>query len=518
MRIKICIVAAIFAATIQIQAKENEMNRLIITETTKYSSLDPLDGDKTPNLPVARMIYLTPVQITKDNDLASFVLESFSYDEKTKTINWKVKAGLKYSDGSEITSEDVAFSVARMAHKRPKFPVIENIEGLESWITLKTPLKTLPSGIKVSGNQISIKLSHKHPTPLFRFCLELFSIIPKKCVNLETSQITCVKIPTSGLYKIAGESDSHVDFERSHLEKEKFDGPEKIKFEYWPMASVESRLGELDERTVLAGSEARFSLEALDKIKNNYKVHFLPAARFTDLDINKSHDFFKDKVCRQVFVKTFRESFQQVAGSYFNSETSIFTKIVPGYLSPQELSKRSFDQIKESDVLKCKERFKSNPPAWGIAETEKDSNINKALQMTFKKLGASENPTMALKTKSELSDLFDSGKVSIFYGGSGFWAQDAAGDLQMLFTPGLHKSLDFVTQDASLQSLIHKLKEDPTNKNRFTEINQYLHDEALFNVYSHVRRFFVSKKSSHNLDLPFAITSPFPWHLFEVAK
>ena len=125
MRIKICIVAAIFAATIQIQAKENEMNRLIITETTKYSSLDPLDGDKTPNLPVARMIYLTPVQITKDNDLASFVLESFSYDEKTKTINWKVKAGLKYSDGSEITSEDVAFSVARMAHKRPKFPVIE---------------------------------------------------------------------------------------------------------------------------------------------------------------------------------------------------------------------------------------------------------------------------------------------------------------------------------------------------------------------------------------------------------
>ena len=518
MSLKKFLVAAILAVTTQGQAKENEMNRLIITETAKYKSLDPLDGDKTPNLPVARMIYLTPVQITKDNDLASFVLESFTYEEKTKTIRWKMKTGLKYSDGSEMTAEDVAFSVVRMAHKRPKFPVIESIDGLESWLSQKAPLKTLPSGLKVSGDMITIKLSHKHPTPLFRFCLELFSIIPKKCVNLETSQITCAKIPTSGFYKIAGESDSHVEFERSHLEKNKFDGPEKIKFEYWPMAAVESRLVELDEKTVLSGNEANFTLEALKKIENDFKIHFLPAARFTDLDINKSQDFFKDKLCRQVFVKTFRESFQKVAGSYFNLETSIFTKIVPGYLSTSDLSKKSFDQLKESDVAKCKDKIKIHPPVWGVAEPEKDSILNKALQMTFKKLGASENPTMVLKTKSELGDLFDSGKVSIFYGGSGFWAQDAAGDLQMLFTPGLHKSLDFVTQDESLQSLIYKLKEDPTNKSRFTEINQYLHDEALFNVYSHVRRFFVSKKSSQNLDLPFAITSPFPWHLFEAAK
>lgn len=515
---KICILIAVLCAAFEIRAKENEMNRLIITETAKYNSLDPLDADKTINLPVARMLYLTPLQITKDNDLASSVLESFSFDEKTKTIYWKVKSGLKFSDASEITADDVAFSVTRMAHKRPKFPVVESIEGLDSWLKQKVPLKTLPSGIKVSGNVITIKLNHKYPTPLFRFCLELFSIIPKKCVNLETSQLNCAKIPTSGFYKIARESESSVEFERSHLEKDNFDGPEKIKFEYWPMVSVESRLNELDENTVLSGSESFFKTDALNSLEKEYKIHFLPAARFTDLDINKNHEFFKDKLCRQIFVKFFRESFEQIAGNYFNLESSIFTKIVPGYLSSSELNKKSFGKIKESDVVKCKEKIKSSPPAWGIAESEKNANINKALQLTFKKLGSSENPTMVLKTKSELGDLFDSGKLSIFYGGSGFWAQDAAGDLQMLFTPGLHKSLDFVTQDTGLQSLIQKLKEDPTNKSRFVEINQYIHDEALFNVYSHVRRFFVSKKSSQNLVLPFAITSPFPWHLFEAKK
>jgi len=138
--------------------------------------------------------------------------------------------------------------------------------------------------------------------------------------------------------------------------------------------------------------------------------------------------------------------------------------------------------------------------------------------MTFKELAGNDKPNMILKSRAEFDTLFESGKISISYGGSGFWAQDAAGDLQMLFTPGLHKSLDFVTQDPTLQLLIKQLKDDAATKSRYTEINQYLHDEALFNVYSHVRRFFVSKQSSSNLNLPFAITSPFPWHLFEENK
>ncbi len=350
---------------------------------------------------------------------------------------------------------------------------------------------------------------------MFRFCLELFSIIPKKCVDLETNQINCQKTPTSGLYKIANEAETSIEFSRSHLEVGKFKGPENIKFEYWPYETVEKRLSEIDEKSVLAGTESYFSVDSLKNIEKNFKTHFMPASRFTDLDINKSQEVFKDKLCRQVFVKTFRASFQKVAGEYFNLESSIFTKIVPGYLSPSDLAKKNFSGIKEADVEKCKIKFKTNPPAWGMVESEKDSNLNKALKMTFKELGAKEEPTVLLKTRGELDDLFEAGKISIARGASGFWAQDAVGDLQMLFTPSLHKSLDFVTQDPTLQKLIHNLKEDPTNKGRFVEVNQYLHDEALFNVYSHVRRFFISKKSTAVLELPFAITSPFPWHLFE---
>ena len=469
---------------------ENNTKRLIITETAKFNSLDPLDGDKTQNLPVVRMIYLTPVQITNNNELTSYALDSFSYDEKNKTIQWKVKKGLKFSDGSELTATDVAFAVARMAYKRPKFPVIENIEGLDRWLNTVMPLKSLPSGVVVDRDKVKIKFMKSLNRPLFRFCLELFSIIPKQCVSLETNKIICEKIPTSGFYKVVSETESEVEFNRSHLESGHFDGPEKITFEYLANDVLKKKIANMDELTVLSGNEAIFDIELLKKIKSEMKVQYLPAARFTDLDINKSGEFFKHKLCRQIFVKIFRDSFQVVAGTYFNMESSIFTKIVPGYLSNEELNKKSFSLIKEADVLKCKGRMKLHPPLWAVVKPDENSFLNKALQMTFKKMGGKDSPSFILDSREELEKLFIEGKVAINYGGSGFWAQDAAGDIQMLFTPGLHKSLNFVSEDKTLQFLIHSLKENPTDKDKFLDLNQFLHDEALFNVYSHVRRFF----------------------------
>ena len=112
------------------------MNEYIITETDQPTSLDPLDADQTQNLPVARMIYATPLEIDASDAISSLVLEKFSYDKLTKTIHWKVKKDLKYSDGESMTVEDVAFSVLRMTYARPKFPVIDSIEGVSEWVHL----------------------------------------------------------------------------------------------------------------------------------------------------------------------------------------------------------------------------------------------------------------------------------------------------------------------------------------------------------------------------------------------
>jgi ABC-type transport system substrate-binding protein len=82
----------------------------VITETGLPNSFDPLDADATQNLPVARMLYLTPLEASGDNQLQSEILESYKYDPATAKVTWMVKRGLTFSDGTEITPQDVAFA------------------------------------------------------------------------------------------------------------------------------------------------------------------------------------------------------------------------------------------------------------------------------------------------------------------------------------------------------------------------------------------------------------------------
>ena len=223
------------------------MNEYIITETDQPTSLDPLDGDQTQNLPVVRMIYSTPLEIDASDRITSLVLEKFNYDKKTQTIHWTVKKGLKYSNGDEITVSDVAFSVLRMALARPKFPVIDLIAGLNEWIGQASPLTTMPKGITIHGQDIAIKLTKDHPHPLFRFCLELFSIIPKKC----------------GRYTIESRKENIIQFKK----RSEMSGPEAISFKYVSAVQLPLELARLSSNSVIAGNESMYSFDDLEKFR-----------------------------------------------------------------------------------------------------------------------------------------------------------------------------------------------------------------------------------------------------------
>ncbi len=495
-------------------AKEGKMNKYIITETGKYSSLDPLDADSTTNLPVARMIYSTPLEISAKNELSSALLESFKVTESGKRLEFLVKRDLRFSDGTPITPSDVAFAIQRMAWSKPRFPVLEQIEGLGKWLSEKSPLRTSPAGIQVSGQMVSIVFAKKVHNPLFRFCLELFSVIPKKCVNLDTGKIECAEIPSSGNYRISSQDESSVQFRISEQGKLNIKGPEEIRFEYWPAASVESRLSTLGAGDVLAGNESMFSYDQMINMGAKSRVSYLPAARFTDMDLNPASEFFKEKLCRQVFADTFRVFFGKVSQKYTNVEASIFTRIVPGFKTVGELRTKTFANLSKSDRDYCKKRIQQVPFQWGYVSSEKNSAFVEALEMTLQDLGYPDREPLIANSRKELSAWFVEGKVAITSGGSGFWAHDPVGDLQMLFTPNLHRSLDFVTKDENLQRLIGELRDSPTDSTKIDRVNQYIHDEALFNVYSYVRRFFLSNDQQHKLDLQFAITSPAPWQVF----
>ena len=456
------------------------------------------------------MIYATPLEIDASDTITSLVLEKFSYDKTNKTIHWTVKKGLKYSNGAEMTVEDVAFSVLRMTFTRPKFPVIDSIEGVSDWIKENAPLKTMPKGIKVSGQEITIKLTQDHPHPLFRFCLELFSIIPKKCVDLKTNKVICEKIPESGRYKIESQDKTYIQF------KKRIDvsGPESIVFKYIPAVQLTAELSNINSLSVIAGNESMYSSEELEKLRKFESFYYLPASRFAVLQISPEVAPFNDKLCRVAFAHQFRQEYEKITKDNSPAESSIFTKIISGYLTRKDLETSVVSKLKKSEIDSCVQKLRKTEVKWGYVENEKNSGFVQAFKQTLKSLELKGEPQI-FKTRKDLAEKFVQGELAIFNSGSGFWANDPVGDLQMLFTPNLHKPLNFITQDENLQKLIKNLVSDQTDKTKYAEVNKYLHDQAMFNVYTHVRRFYFSKDKNKLKQIPQGSAAPTPWQVFE---
>lgn len=492
--------------------------RYVITETSLPTSFDPLDGDQTQNLSVQRMIYATPVEVDAKGSLQSQVLEIFSYAPETRTMTWTLKTGAKFSDGSAITIEDVAFAVSRMAYTRPKFPVIDKIEGVQDWSKNENALDSNPSGIKISGNKVEIKFDQPVDHPLFRFCLEIFSIIPKSCVDTKTNKVTCDKIPFSGHYALKDQTKSQLYFEMKDSSSLKGLAPERIEFEYLLPDQVFSEKFNFDGVTVVQGNEIKLSLEQLKSLKNNFQTSYLPSARIGLTLLNPNFAPFNDHSCRLVYAQAYRQAFESLATVGFKVESSVFTDVLPGYAKSEDLDKAAIAQISESERSKCIEKLRANPPQWAIVKEDAGSIYSIVTEKTFEVLGIPKPEPKTFDTRKQETEAFIKGEISLLGASTGFWAMDPAGDIQMLLTPNMHKILQFVANDDKTQSLIRSLKvnRETNNPESFKKLNQYIHDQGLFNVFAHVRRFYSSNSLENISDLPVSITSPAPWQVFRM--
>lgn len=397
-----------------------------------------------------------------------------------------------------------------MAYTRPMFPVLENIVGVKKWAASKSALKSMPDGLRVAGQEISIQLDRNIDHPLFRFCLELFSIIPKKCVDLDKNKIICKDIPISGPYRIAKKSkDTYLFVKREGPILD--DVPQRIQFEYVAPDILPKKLESLDELTVIAGGEVAYSISDLKLIEKKLTTKFAPASRFSMLLLNPEVEPFKNIKCRRYFAGEFRKAYANLADKSQPMEASIFTKILPGYLSVQDLEKSNV--LSSKDIADCKTVFSKAEIRWAHTQSNGHTMFVNTLRNTISNIGAKLPEPILTANRKENENLFTAGKISVLHGSSGFWALDPAGDLKMLLTPNLHEMLEFVTANPTTQNLVAGLQDESAD---YTKMNRYLFEQADLNVYTHLRRFFASPNKALLADLPIAISSPAPWQVFEV--
>jgi hypothetical protein len=482
--------------------------RLVITETGKPTSWDPLDADNTENLIRARMVYAQFFSINEKNELESNLFETFRYDLKTNTIFLKLMER-HYSDGNLISSEDVVYSIKRMLLRSPTFPIIEFISGKQKWLSLKHPLHSDISGITTNKNEIRITLDKTVKHPFFRLALELFSVLPRHCFDL-SGALNCKTPPASGFYTQTKETTQELEFLlRDDLSKiDKKDKPKFINFFYPDNKSVNDLISLCDSRTAILTSEALFSPSDLKTLKSNVSYKDISGVRFGGYLINSKNKNFIEGKSRNYFSREFYAAVSSILiFDVPKRSRSIFSEILPGYLSDADLTK---DELAELPTIKSKVRAgKLSYGVHGVFYQALERMNNEYFDIVIND---------SYKTREQMVSDFMDGSLDIIPLSSGFWPLDPVSDLKMFFTPHMHQDLFILQRDKILQSMLEKAKFDSKPVAVLEKINRYLFNAKDYNVFINFNRFLFSKKNCGLEQMPIGTLIPSPWQVFKHYK
>jgi hypothetical protein len=477
------------------------MPKLFITENGKYTSLDPLDADATENILVARMLFATPVQPMQGKMIESMVLNSFTFNEDSNSIELKIKEGLEFSNNQKIMIEDIEMSILRMAYKRPHFPVINKIKGINDWIKKEYPLESKLEGITIFGNTLKITFKEKTRHPLLRLSMEVFGIIPRAYVNTKTGGIVG-KVPTSGPYIIQSESKNSITFQLN----ENFnlsDLPKNIIFQYEDIKIAIEKLSATDENAIIYASESTLSKLELENIHSSFSNKKTPTARFASLLINANSKKFESRSARRKLRDQFKSMIEIKYQGVISYAPSIF--IDKTFNNPTS-------QIGKSS--KNKNEFINNEEITVGHLGETNSLQIELIDNLASELKSNSIRVIHYQNKDKLIQDFNEGSIDLYFSGSGFSETCPEQDLKMLFTPGLHGLLRHQQEDQVLQLLIDNLENTPSEENH-SKVNQYLYDDASFNVYRNVSRFYFGKNQAIVEGIPVGDFNTNPWEIFQ---
>lgn len=488
------------------------IKELVFFDLTKPDSLDPIDADKFINMGQARMIYATPLEVTPENKLTSSVLSSFSYNVANHEVQFIVRDDVVYSDGTKITVEDVALAITRMLFTRPDFPVIKFVEGLSEWLNNEFPLKSLPSGVKIDKDVIRIQFTKNIENPLFRFTLELFSIVPSKNIDLKRNQLIGVP-PVSGYYLIESEDPDSITFveRRDPLQFHGIKAPKRIKFRFIAVQTLSVPTFTLADNSILTGNDFRIDLEDLGELRTKFSFKYLPETSFKSILINPNVPPFDREECRRQFANELRITYSQFKHKNYTVSASIFTKIMPGFLDD-----RQFAEVYPENMSTC-DWSKYEIP-WLSVTDPIASFDNNVILKTIIRLGAGMKMSSPVANLTELGKQFRQNKVAFNFFRSGFWAQDVVGDLQMIFTPKMHDQLYFANQNKKLRKNLYKLEvANPSIVDGLMKsVNLALYEDATIVPILHSRFFFAANDERMIRELPQAVVHPSPWQLFNL--
>jgi hypothetical protein len=372
------------------------------------SSFDPLNGTILQNAYAISVLYEKPIDFDDFGRYRSSLLEKFIYSDETHTVQFCLKKNQFFSDGSPITLDDLAFSIARVAKAIPNLAHIKDIEGFSHWVKRDQPLSSYPKGFRLNRdlNCLNIHYEVSQPNPFYNFACNAHGIIPKSSVDLKSGQLKVSTPPFSGSYVLTHlDSNSYTLERRNTVAPSQF--PEKIIVKIVSPLNIGPILNHAHKNTVIITDNA--SILPIDRETLNKEFRSPPEIEyFTEgllFNPTSSH-IFSDLRLRQFFAEEFRQSVAELGAV---PSGSMFTLIQPGYVPLQELRShiKPFTSAERETLVK---RLKKHPPVAGSKLF--NSFFQRIFDRTMQRFGI-KNTAVSSFSQKELVNRFFAGQLDI---------------------------------------------------------------------------------------------------------
>jgi ABC-type transport system substrate-binding protein len=164
-----------------------------------------------------KMVLGQLLTMTDSFELQPGLLKDWKWNSKDGSYELKLKDGIKFHDGTNVTSEDLEFTLLRgfFSKQRSFYEIyLGNIKGVEK-IEPGTKYRSgLVEGIKITG-PLTVKVTLKQPNPAFLYSLTVPYFSLSKKSELNEDLMTWKKWPIgAGEYFVASEDENKVTLKK----------------------------------------------------------------------------------------------------------------------------------------------------------------------------------------------------------------------------------------------------------------------------------------------------------------
>lgn len=286
--------------------------------TTFPETIDPQKMSTSNEIGIAEMIYEGLTRLDKNLKPAPAAAEKWSFNDKGDALTFTLHDGLKYSDGSPLTSANFAYTVERTCdpntageYQSILFDIVGCEEFASTAVTDTAKLeenrkKLLTDGVQTPDDK-TIVLKLTHPAPYFPYIASLWVFYPVKKDLVEKGGDAWWRDAKNhvgnGPFKVTRlEEDQVASFEANENYwggKPKLDGFEYVYIKETTVALEAYKSGQLDVVTLINDPSQIPTLKA-DPELSKQLLSYAGANTFS-WGFNLNKEPFNDKKVREAF-------------------------------------------------------------------------------------------------------------------------------------------------------------------------------------------------------------------------